>query len=461
MTSGPRKFFAELTTDDLPAGVTAARFTGTYPIGRKGRKGRGGGSPFAIRDHACVDPQHGSQEEAAAAVQRLHAQGVAVIFELSPNHLALDADLLELDPELFVHTVDEPQDKNGYFLFERRPGSRKFWIRHGGYLYDNARFFWDDTLQLDLSNPRTRAAVVGWVKTLVRSYCIDGFRVDMAYQLLNGPFEYRWHGELRQKMGEKIEDEFLAQLIAEVKQEFPHVAFIAEGFYRWERLSAVGFDVIYSKNEMDLPGGYHHTGWYNALQRRDIWEIRDAISRAAFLNWQKGGAGMLAFVGHHDLPSPWECFGDWVWGATFLTLMLPTTRNWYAGTEAGFQDPGDENGKMIAFSKDVQIDWRGIHSDYGRFVSDVLGKARKIAEILGPAEMEPLIPEDQSLPWVGYLLQPADGAASAAQALVLANLAHHPVEVRIHRPDLGLPNFCRTLCSCGQKGQELVLIARD
>ncbi len=445
--------FKDLEPEDLPAPFSAIRWTGAYPIGQVDMKGIG--SPFSIRHHSLVDGTYGTEEQVRGCLKRLEDAGIRSIFELSPNHTSVDSDLLEKDPSVYIHDTTKPSDQTGYYEYHHPVSKKKYWIRRGGYMYDNTRYFWNDTLQLDISNPATCDAMVDTINNLVSRYGVHGFRVDMAYQLLNEPFRANWGNEIAYQMGDQVEDEFFYKMISRVKAKHPEVAFIAEGFYRWERLSAVGFDLVYSKNEMTLEGGYFHYGWYNALSSRNPWLINRAIERAAFLTWQKGGATMLSFVGHHDLPAPQRVFQDWVWGAAFLTLNLPTARNWYAGTEAGFEVPCPENEKMITFLKEVKIDWTGLKRDWGAFVEKTVSQAKEIHSRISNPIVQPIASDDNQ-PWVGYLIRSCNYPGDKTQGLVVANLSEQHLRFVIHRPELGLHNLAINLAPCGRDGQTLI-----
>jgi hypothetical protein len=422
--------FEELQCSDLPGKFDAIRWTGTYPIGTLQRKGSGDGSPFAVSDHSTVASRWGSALSVARGIENFHAQGVKSIFECLPNHTAVDAELLAINPTLYIHRKDLPHDCDHWYKYQYSSTAEPYWIRRGGYSYDGVRFYWDDTLQLDLSNPCTIDMLVLQLNNIVSQYGVDGFRVDMAYQLLNSKFSFLWQDEAGYPLGVRVQDEILYKLIWGVKEKHPCVAFIAEGFDSIDRLSAVGFDLIYSKNEMTLPGGVQHQGWYNALESRNSDLITKAIRRSAFMNWQVGGAGMLHFIGHHDLPGPWRVFNDWMWGAAFLTILLPSASVWYNGTEVKFEVPCEENGKMITFNKPVSIDWSGIESDWFQFITKTLSIKQDIRETFVDIELHEL---GCNADWVGYLLV----GTEMRKGVVLVNLSNAPTHAFISFDSFG------------------------
>jgi Alpha amylase, catalytic domain len=408
-----------ITPHHLPAPFSAIRWTGTFPRERITAGEVKARSPFSITTHATIDRAWGERDKIVKNLRELKSQNICSIFELLPNHTSLDSDFLSFSPTLFIHTTERPAETEDYFYYFDNRSQRDYWIRYGGYAYDNHRFYWRDTLQLDISNPATLIKLCTDIKELIKTYGVNGFRVDMAYQLQNHRFLRLWSDEIGFPLGLKREDEFLYKLIQEVKRDFPDVAFIAEGFDSFDLLSELSFDLVYSKNEMTLTGGTYHEGWYNALESRDPHRISKAIERASFLIWQKGGAGMLAFIGHHDLPAPVDVFGDWLWGATVLTLMLPTSVVWYNGTEVNFKEPCTDNQKMITFNYPVEIDWSGVGGEWYRFVGEILSFRKKLEiDYSSDYTIKPLFNNNASLGVVGYLIY----VAEKPKAVVIANL---------------------------------------
>ena len=217
-----------------------------------------------------------------------------------------------------------------------------YWISHGGYDNNGSKDYWTDTAQVNYANPAMRRRMIGIVKDWVRLYGVDGFRVDMAYQVLNAYFGRNWGVRLPRR-------EFLEELITEVRTDYPGTGFIAEAYDGWDALSSSGFDLIYGKNNIGRPCGHH--GWFDALASRDPGWIREAVRRAGFLHWQTGGADMMDFVGNHDEAGPQRTFGPWARGASFLTLMMPGSVLFYGSQEIGYDKPNlEKEPKSIPFS---------------------------------------------------------------------------------------------------------------
>ena len=451
------KFFQDFDNLDFyhlaTHGINCLRILGGYRLGVINAKGQAGGSPYAIKSYD-IDPQYGSEQDVRDFCARAEKHGIRVLSELVCNHTAVDADLVEANPRLFIHTTTKPDDLSGYYYYKSEKHG-ELWIRHGGFRNGDKREFWTDTLQLDLSNPAGRDILVAQALDLIKRYGVHVIRVDSAYQLLNPYLQHNWNGEMQNHLPE---EEFLSRLITKVKMIYPETIFVAEAFDMFDELSECGFDLVYGMNDMTRVGGHTHRGMYDALTSRDPVRIREALLRAEFLFWQKGGASMLTFWGQHDRPAPWHTFGDWKWGAAMLTLCKPGALNVYAGVEAQFESPCESDSKMITFEKPVQIDWRGVGSDFGKYQLNLLSLYENLRRRWGDMRFEALKPAVRDAKWVGYMIQPIDSSRLGDKVLVLANPTPSSTEVLIDRADLGIRNLRLTLGPCGPEGQEIIWI---
>jgi hypothetical protein len=488
-------WFTALSSEDFMLlreyGFNAIRLMGTYPRGHLNRKGDHDGSPFSVIRYA-IDPALGSDEDVQAKVRLAESLGVRTLFEFVPNHTAVDADLVQEDPTLYVHTFSRPTDERGYFRIDH-PERGEMWIRHGAYHDFGGRHYFTDTLQLDLSNPETRKRITAWAVSLFDRYGIHGLRLDMAHHVLNRNFRRCWGQELANP---ESSCEFLDEFVRAIKDRHPSAALLGEVLggtpVEFEDLSGVGLDLIYNLDHLPVRGGALHTGWFQALLSRDPTLIAQAFQRAHFLNWQQGSAGAVAFVGQHDRPAPWREFGDWVWGALFLTVHQPGPLCLYAGTEAHFEAPCPEDGKMISFSHPRVIDWRGVFSDFGEYLHHALLDNRRLRDALGDdLEMQPLYEDTlhahgqpdgfiaaSSQSWVGFALTPPRRGDSSGPpqshgtkfqgsrlneapfrgALVVANLSNDPKELVLSNPELSLGPTRVSLGPRGPNGQAFIVI---
>jgi len=430
--SASLRFFADFRAGDLQQikglGFDAVWTMGIFPIGKRNMSGTGGGSPYSIQDHEAVNPDLGTEEEFRAFVARAHSAGLRVIIDFVPNHTSMDSKLLNEHPDWFVHMdanqANPHSPPHGYFDQYDAGSGRWVWIAHGGYEDNGQVSPWIDTAQIDYSNPAMRREMSRIVKRWVSRFGVDGFRADMAYLTLNSNFSRTWKRAMPP-------GEFLDQMITGVRAEFPETGFIAEAYNNWDDLSKVGFDIIYGKNNMDRPGG--HTGWYDALQSKDPGWIREALRRAAFLNWQTGGSGMLEFIGNHDEASPQRAFGDWMFGASFLTLMMPGNLLFYGSQEIGFDQPSSNEPKSLPFNVPVQVDWAHPDQQIKKFYAETFAQAKQLKAELGDYDMEAL--DGAGAGWAGCLLI---GRESGKKAAVVANPTGRTVQVRIDRPEYGI-----------------------
>ena len=428
---GKALFFADFGMQDIldikGLGFDTIWVMGIFPIGERNRSGTAGGSPYSIQDHAAVNPDLGTPEDFRGFVSRVHQAGMRLIIDFVPNHAAMDSRFLLDHPDFFLHKDPEPahpdEPDEGYFAWASRAG-RKLWLRYGGYEVFGSVNFWNDTAQLDYSQESLRREMARIVRSWVERFGVDGFRVDMAYLDLNANFTRAWGVAMPQR-------EFLEELISTVKAGCPATAFIAESYDDWDELSACGFDLIYAKNGMARPGG--HTGWYDALQSRDPDRIRAAIDRAEFLQWQKGGADMLAFIGNHDEAAPARAFGPWTRGAALLTLLLPGGRLFYGSQEIGFDQPGSSEPKSLPFNEPVEVDWGNADCEVARFYGETLRTAEALRRHLEAPRLKALHPQGAPA-WVGYaLVAPGQNRPGA---LVLANPSEQEAAVDFHDPEL-------------------------
>lgn len=427
-------FFADFGTPDLldiqASGFDTLWVMGIFPIGKRNAFGTAGGSPYSVMDHEGIHPDLGTPRDFAAFVERAHRAGLKVIVDFIPNHTSMDSKLLMSKPEFFLNRVpDAPRAENperGYFTHRDPASGRIIWIRHGGYDSYGRLEFWEDTSQVDYSSELLRREMVRIVKGWVERFSVDGFRVDMAYQVLNGKFSRNWGLAMPQR-------EFLEELITTVKTADPAVAFIAEAYDSWDDLSWCGFDLIYGKNDMARAGGHH--GWYDALASRDPVWIRLALRRAEFLQWQKGGSERMDFIGNHDEAAPARAFGPWTKAASTLTLLMPGSLLFYGSQEIGFDSPVPQEPKSIPFSVPVSVDWKNADPETARFYRETFAQARRLREQMPLARMA-VLPVSGQESWVGYALIP-EGSAKAG-AVVVANPSGDSTVVTIVNPAMGL-----------------------
>ncbi len=370
---------------------------GIFPVGEKNRSGNGGGSVFSIKDHSRLNPELGTEEDFKKFVRLAHESGMKVIIDLVPNHTSQDSAWLEENPDYYIgfkaELLSSTRTPKGYFSYKHSTGD--YYIAEGAYDCGGAELCtWNDVAQLDFSKPALRQKMTEMATGWISKYDIDGFRVDMAYQDLNRVFARNW-GLCMPK------EEYFTTLIEAARKIKPSAAFIAEAYDNQDDLSAAGFDLFYNKSEWKRVEG--QSGWYDAFWRARLLEVTPAISRAAFLAWQQGGAGGLSFFINHDEPSVQKIFGARLPAVAMLTMLLPGPVLFYNGTEIGFDASTPNESKTIPFSIPVQINWQGGDPEVKATFSKVFEEAAKLRQRLGDYDIHPLRPKPGEY-WTGYVM---------------------------------------------------------
>ena len=265
------------------------------------------GSPYAIKDYYDIDPDLATDvehrmEEFEALVARINDQGMQVIIDFVPNHVArryhsdaapegtpdLGADddsTRAFDPQnnfyyiprqLFAPSIDLGSGKEAYTEFPAKATGNDCFSAFPS-VND-----WYETVKLnygvDYSNGSRHFSPTPdtWQKMLsILLYWagkgVDGFRCDMAFM---------------------VPVEFWDWAVTIVKERYPHIKFIAEiydtGLYR-EFISRGHFDYLYDKvNLYDTLRGIQ-TSHCSAAQLTGCWQTVDGI-----------GSHMLNFLENHD-----------------------------------------------------------------------------------------------------------------------------------------------------------------
>ncbi len=231
------------------------------------------GSPYAVYSYT-LDPLLGETEELLQLKSILHRQGIQLILDFVPNHLALDHPWTSTHPEWFV---------NGKEIdLHLRPDC--FYSSANGVCFAHGRdpYFppWSDTVQVNVFSVALRQALTGELLRIAE--VTDGVRCDMAMLMLNEVFQRVWGENIGKLHQPRIE--FWTEAITAVRQRFPGFLFLGEVYWGYERkLQQMGFNFTYDKT------------LYDRLRFGSASEIRDYI--AANVSCQKH---MLRFIENHD-----------------------------------------------------------------------------------------------------------------------------------------------------------------
>lgn len=261
------------------------------------------GSPYAISDYYDIDPDIAEDvpsrmEEFEALIKRTHKEGMKVIMDFVPNHVArryhsdaAPAGIEDLGQGDDVTMFFSP--KNNFYYITRQQfepqfpieGYTEFPAKASGNDCFNAfptRNDWYETVKLnygvDYGNGTCHFDPIPptWLKMLhiLRFWAgkgVDGFRCDMAFM---------------------VPVDFWEWAIPQVKASYPDVIFIAEIYdvnsYR-EFLERAGFDYLYDKVNLydTLRAIQSHN--VSAAKLTDCWQRIDGIQHR-----------MLNFLENHD-----------------------------------------------------------------------------------------------------------------------------------------------------------------
>lgn len=130
-----------------------------YPVGVLHHKGTLG-SQYSVRDYHAINPAFGTPADLRALVRAVHARGMKLILDWVPNHTSWDNVWVQEHPGFYVRN-----DSGGLTVPRDDKGNPTDWT---------------DVAQLDYGNPALRRAMIDAMTYWLRTFDIDGFRVDAA-----------------------------------------------------------------------------------------------------------------------------------------------------------------------------------------------------------------------------------------------------------------------------------------
>ena len=313
------------------------------------------GSPYAICDYYDINPYLADNpedriDEFKDLIKRVHEAGLKVIIDFVPNHVARDYG--KISPA------------EGHPMLGREDDKSVHWKEENDFIY-----YPGCELQLPTACPKgmkpyhempamatgnncysAEPGINDWFETVKINYC--DFRTPTWDKMLDIVKYWASMGVdgFRCDMVELVPAEFMKWLIAEVKNEYPSVIFIAEVYKKElynEYVRNVGFDFLYDKS-----------GLYDTLRTIveknvddngmpvELWQSTMGITRS----WQFLGdlqPYMLNFLENHDEQRFASDFFGKSAGNTFAPLhvsMLLNTAPFmiYFGEEVGEKGMDEE-----------------------------------------------------------------------------------------------------------------------
>ncbi|GAB2691721.1 alpha-amylase family glycosyl hydrolase [Mucilaginibacter koreensis] len=329
-------------------------------------KGRAG-SPYAIKDYYDVDPDlavdvPNRMVEYEALIKRTHANGLKVLMDFVPNHVARhyfsdakpagvrdigqdDDNTKAFDPKNdFYYTPGQPfVVPNGY-----NPGGDDFHspLKNGTFNENPAKATGNDVFSATPS-------MNDWFETVKLNYGVDYLNHRTPHFEPVPPLWFKMHAILhfwaqkgvdgfRCDMVEMVPTEFWHWVTARLKTEFPNLIFIGEAYdagkYH-DYINNGGFDYLYDK-----------VGLYDAIRRltrnepqANTWDINRVWNHDA----KDIDEHMLRFMENHDeqrIGSP-DFAGDPMLAIPGMVVTATLNRGpvmIYFGQEVGEPGAGNE-----------------------------------------------------------------------------------------------------------------------
>lgn len=225
------------------------------------------GSPYAIRDYYDVDPDlavkvENRMKEFENMVTRTHKNGMDVIIDFVPNHLARDYKSIMKPKNVSDFGVNDDTTQsfsptnNFYYIanndldLSKLPTNREV----NNYTEKPAKATGNDCFTHQPSQ-------YDWYETVKLNYGVDYLE---GYKPHFSPIPDTWHkmkdilmfwadkkvDAFRCDMAEMVPLEFWKWVIPAVKSKYPHILFIAEIYNKdayWDFLSEDAFDYLYDK----------------------------------------------------------------------------------------------------------------------------------------------------------------------------------------------------------------------
>ncbi len=223
---------------------------------------------------------------------RAWERGIRLSADMVPNHMGIDSTWINEHPEWFLSSSYSPYPsysfksenlsddsrvgiylENHYYdktdasvVFQRRDfqtGDVRY-IYHGN---DGTSFPWNDTAQLDYTNPEVREAVIQVILHVARNFPV--IRFDAAMTLAKKHVQRLWfpepgaggaipsrsqYGMTKFEFDEKVPEEFWREVVDRVATEVPDTLLLAEAFWLMEGyfVRTLGMHRVYNSAFMHM-----------------------------------------------------------------------------------------------------------------------------------------------------------------------------------------------------------------
>lgn len=330
---------------------------------------------YAVTDYFSLNPRYGTETDWREFIAAAHQRGLRVVMDLVPNHTS--------DQHPYFVDARQRRRASPYFDFFARDGD-------GASLN---YFSWNNLKNLNLDSPEVQNFLIEASAYWVRTFGIDGFRVDVAW----GPRERR--------------PDFWPRWAAELHRIRPDLLLLAEASARDSYYAQHGFDAAYDWTEK-----LGQWAWQQAFEN----EAQTAMLLREALSATGSGFPVLRFLNNNDT------------GKRFITRYgLPRTRVASAmlltlpGLPALFS--GDEVGAAFEPYEDPPpINWNDDPHNLRLWYAHLIRLRQQNAALRGAALQ--LLDTGAESAVLGYL-RPSDAAGESI--VVLLNYGPDPAQVSL------------------------------
>ena len=340
---------------------------------------------YAVEDYFGLDPAYGTKEDFRELVQSAHEHGIRVLMDFVPNHTS--------DTHPYFLDAQQHGRESAYWDFYDRDAQ-------GNYTH---YFEWSHLPNLNYDNPEVRQMMLEAFSYWVREFDVDGFRVDVAWGILERRpnFWPEWRQELK-----RIKPDLL--LLAEASARDP---------YYFDN----GFDAAYDWT-YQLGGWAWKIVWDAYKYRLLAYNLTDALTNAP--DGFHPDARVFRFLNNNDTGERFITrHGEGVTKvATALLLTLPGIPCIYTGDEYGLEFEPYQRLDPLTFTEQHL----GLREYHKRLIN-----LRKNLPSLHSQSWSPIKPDGIPQTVYSYV---RFGEPSDLPVIVLLNFSEEPAEFAFDLP---------------------------
>lgn len=314
-----------------------------------------------------ISPDLGGDEAHRNLKDRALRYGIRLASDMVPNHMGIDSSWVVNHPDWFLKSDYPPfpgysfngpdlsnDERVGIFIedgyWTKRDAAVVFkrldrWTGETRYIYhgnDGTHMPWNDTAQLDFTNPEAREAVIQTILHVARMFPI--IRFDAAMVLSKKHYQRLWFPEpgtggaipsrsnfsmTKEQFDGAMPNEFWREVVDRVKEEAPDTLLLAEAFWLMEGyfVRTLGMHRVYN------------SAFMNMLKREENANYRQVIKNVLEYNPQILKR-FVNFVSNPDEETAIAQFGkdDKYFGVCMMMATMPGLPMFGHGQIEGFTE---------------------------------------------------------------------------------------------------------------------------